>query len=145
MKALVLDASAALAACIPGEADSAAAERLLEAGLSEEGPALVTPDLFLVECASALRKAVIRGRLGGAAAADALGALATAVGDGIPSSVLVAEALTLALRENVSLYDAMYVALAVRIGAPLVTADRSLARALRGRGFDVRVLGEAVS
>jgi predicted nucleic acid-binding protein len=145
VKALVLDASAALAACIPGEADSAAAGRLLDASLSEDGPALVTPDLFLVECASALRKAVLRGRIGGATASDALGALAVAVGDGIPASVLVAQALSLARRENVSLYDAMYVALAERVGAPLVTADRRLARALRGRGFDVRVLGEVWS
>lgn len=43
------------------------------------------------------------------------------------------------LRENVSAYDATYVALAERLGAALLTADRKLARAVRRMGV-VRVL-----
>lgn len=34
------------------------------------------------------------------------------------------------LRQNVSFYDALYVALAERLDCPLVTADRRIARAL---------------
>lgn len=36
-----------------------------------------------------------------------------------------------ALRENFSAYDATYVALAERMGAPLLTADQALIRAVR--------------
>jgi len=40
-------------------------------------------------------------------------------------------ARVLALRHNFSAYDATYVALAERLGAPLLTGDRALARAIQ--------------
>ncbi|MEK9602010.1 MAG: type II toxin-antitoxin system VapC family toxin, partial [Pontimonas sp.] len=45
----------------------------------------------------------------------------------VPFSVF--SPLTWALRHEVSLYDAAYVALAMALGVPLVTTDRKLARA----------------
>ena len=45
------------------------------------------------------------------------------------------------LRDHVSAYDGMYVALAADLGIPLITADEKLARAARGT-CDVRLLEE---
>jgi predicted nucleic acid-binding protein len=50
-------------------------------------------------------------------------------------------ARALELRENFSAYDAVYVALAERLDAGLLTADRALARAL-GDHTDVPALGQ---
>ncbi|MGH7335356.1 MAG: type II toxin-antitoxin system VapC family toxin [Candidatus Rokuibacteriota bacterium] len=46
-----------------------------------------------------------------------------------------------ALREAVTAYDACYTALAEALGAPFVTADQRLTRALRGIGADGIYLG----
>ncbi|MGH1550778.1 type II toxin-antitoxin system VapC family toxin [Leifsonia poae] len=45
------------------------------------------------------------------------------------------------LRDRVTAYDGMYVALAADLGVPLITSDRRLARAARGT-CDVRLLEE---
>ncbi len=45
------------------------------------------------------------------------------------SSFLLEKASTLALEHNLSLYDALYLALALLYGCPLVTADSALAKA----------------
>jgi len=47
----------------------------------------------------------------------------------------------IALAHDITAYVAVYVALSARLGAPLVTADERLARALAGAAFDVRWLG----
>lgn len=46
----------------------------------------------------------------------------------------------LALRENFTAYDGAYVALAELLGAPLLTADHSLRRALPGRTLPAQAL-----
>ena len=49
------------------------------------------------------------------------------------SAELVAVAADIAARHGLTLYDAAFAALAIRLGADLVTADRRLARAGAGR------------
>jgi predicted nucleic acid-binding protein len=47
----------------------------------------------------------------------------------------------LELRENFSVYDGVYVALAERLNATLVTADQALARAIASH-VDIEVIGQ---
>ena len=48
-----------------------------------------------------------------------------------------ADALQVALDHGISAYDAMYVALSLSTGLPLVTADDRLVRTLSGSGYDL--------
>lgn len=50
---------------------------------------------------------------------------------------LIAPALDLALAHEMTLYDALYAALAKREAAPLVTADKTLAQKAETAGVDV--------
>jgi predicted nucleic acid-binding protein len=49
-----------------------------------------------------------------------------------------------ALRHNLSIYDAPYVAIAIRFSAPLLTADQRLARAAHSAGATVQALPKTV-
>jgi predicted nucleic acid-binding protein len=88
---------------------------------------LVAPALITAETANGLAKEV---RFAGldvrAAAALMRDALALPI-ELVPDSTLAVDALQFAKELDLSAYDAMYVALAERLGAPLVTADRRLA------------------
>ena len=114
---IVVDASAAVAALLnAGPARTA---------LSDE--AVHAPHLIDSEVAQALRRLVLRGLLGadgGWAALDSwrrLGIVRHSVG-GLLDRVWE-------LRENVSAYDASYLALAEALGCSLLTADARLGRA----------------
>ena len=54
--------------------------------------------------------------------------------------MLLGEAWT--MRENVSFYDALYVALAKLLGTPLLTFDGRLARAASKLGVETELLAE---
>lgn len=102
------------------------------------------PDLIYGECASALAKYV---RLKGLSAAEARKSLNALVGLGlvaVPTVELVNDALDVALRYQVTGYDACYVVLAGRLKIPLVTADERLFNALMGAGYDLRLLSQLV-
>ncbi len=89
---------------------------------------LAAPALLDLEVASALRRAVHQRRLEIDEADAAIRGLTTLPGLRrflhVPLLPRVWE-----LRDNISTYDASYVALAEALGIPLVTADRRLARA----------------
>lgn len=110
--------------------------------LSDPHVALDVPDLFFVECANVLWKKVRRGEY---LADDAVGDLAD-LRDIEPSIVstadLVERAFLIANAEDISAYDACYVALADSLAVPLVTADDRLAAKLAGTGHRVLTLGE---
>lgn len=90
---------------------------------------LHAPSLCDVELTAVLSRGLLTRRLGGARARDALADYLDLplVRHGHRSLL----ARILELRDNFSAYDAAYVALAEDLGAELLTADRSLARAAR--------------
>ena len=116
----VVDASVVVAALIDTGPTGTWAEAYLEAG------ALAAPHLMLVEAANILRRAVvardISGDIGSIAHADLL-ALRVDLFPYEPFASRVWD-----LRENLTAYDAWYVALAESLDAELGTLDRRLAR-----------------
>lgn len=101
---------------------------------------LGAPDLLLVEVANALRRKVVAGEAPASVAHPIIDALRD--DDAIrlePTPRLVPRALDLSLGIRHPLADCVYVALAEERGAPLLTADERLARAVRLGGLDVEV------
>lgn len=100
---------------------------------------LHVPALCDVEISAALRRALLAGAMDERRALDAiddyLDLPITTHGHGALVRRIVA------LRQNFSAYDATYVALAERIGAALLTADRALLRAVRRHAL-VEVMGD---
>lgn len=97
------------------------------ARLIPSGAAWDVPDHFVVEAAAVLRRWELAGRLTPDQAAGALGRLIRWRGNRYPLTPLLQEAW--ALRANLVIADALYVVLAVRLGAPLLTDDQKLAKA----------------
>ena len=85
------------------------------------------PHLIDAEVGSVLRRRSSAGHIAVDVAAGALRALGLLVGERYPHGPLATAAW--ALRDNVTYYDALYVALAARLGYPLLTVDARLARA----------------
>jgi len=128
-KICVVDASVVLKWFLP-EADSAAADYLLEEFLNDEVE-LLAPDLMLVETANALWKRVmIRKELSADEATLIYRDLLTLPFSFIASGTVADAALQVALKHNHSVYDALYCALAIDRRCDFVTADRTLANKL---------------
>jgi predicted nucleic acid-binding protein len=118
---LVLDASvAAIAVAESGPKGDAARARLA-------GTVLHAPHLVDAEVGSVLRRTAAAKLITSDQAARSLRMLAHLVSERYPHGPLTRQAW--ALRHNVSFYDALYVALAARLGVPLLTADVRLAHA----------------
>jgi predicted nucleic acid-binding protein len=129
----VLDSSVALAWCFEDET-SAAADRVLD--LLESAEAIV-PAIWPAEVGNALLAGERRRRISGAGVARSLTLLRSLnirLDDADPR-MQVDTWVTLARAQKLSVYDAAYLAVAVREGLPLATLDRSLARAARGMGL----------
>lgn len=88
---------------------------------------LVAPAHMKLEAVSAWRKHSLRGTLSEQSTRDALGALRRLDVREVPIEPLLERAWE--LRENLSVADAAYVALAERLHAPLITSDARLTRA----------------
>lgn len=123
---IVTDASAVLELLLARPA--AAAIRDVLAGHSE----VHVPEHFHVEVLSVLRRYAIRRELSERRAAVALAALAELRAIRYPVMEL-ADAIW-DLRENLTAYDAPYLALARRLDVDLLTLDGGLADAARGDG-----------
>jgi predicted nucleic acid-binding protein len=108
----------------PGEART-----LLAAAEVDDGIELWAPDLVYTESASALRKFVLRGELPLADAAVGIDRIVRLPLTIAGAATLLRDAWT--LRENLTMYDACYVALTRRLGGTFITADAALARAVR--------------
>lgn len=118
----VLDASALVLALI-GKTDAAN-------GLRRRLPMLRrhAPHLIDAEVGNVLRRHEQSGRISAREASAALGAGRALIDYRYPHAAALME-LAWTWRANVSFYDALYVALAVRLGVPLITADARLSRA----------------
>ena len=95
--------------------------------LLDEADALFAPELIDLEVANLLRKSVLRHERDPVEAGAILAAWATNDVMRFPHAPYLDTIW--ALRENITTYDAAYVALAIHLGATLLTADRRLAAA----------------
>jgi predicted nucleic acid-binding protein len=128
---IVLDASVAATAVSDDGGDGRRALDVMS------GARVVAPELVDLEVVSAVRAAVRAGQMTLRRALQAVEELALLPIQRVSHVPLLHRIWE--LRENVSAYEAAYVALAESIGAPLVTADQRLARA-PGLRCEVRVL-----
>lgn len=119
---IVLDASAAVEMLLQTAAGRPLAERLLASDIS-----LHAPHLLDVEVTQVLRRFVARGELAPDRGRQALQDLADLPLERYPHDLLLPRAWE--LRENLTAYDAVYVALAEALGATLLTADGRISRA----------------
>jgi predicted nucleic acid-binding protein len=122
---------------------SAAVDYLLGAGAADQvegllasGPA-TAPDVLVFEVLAVLRRAVGRRELTQSRARSAVDDLGDLSVDLFPALPLRARAWE--LRRNMTVADALFVALAEALREPLATRDRSLAKAA-ARHSDVEVI-----
>lgn len=125
---LVVDTSAVLAALVGSPANEALNDRLRADG------DLHAPHLIDVEALHALRRLVRRGDLSLERALAARQDLRDLTIIRYPHVALVDRMWE--LRENLTAYDAAFVALSEALGVPLVTADARVARA-PGHGAEI--------
>jgi predicted nucleic acid-binding protein len=103
---------------------------------------LWAPHLVDAEVGHALRRGVRRGEIAGDAARAALDDLMAMPLRRVRHRELIPRAWE--LRENVSFYDALYIALAELLGQPLITFDGRLAKATGVRA-EIELLAEGPS
>ena len=129
---IVVDAS------VTTEAISGLDERNLEAARRLIHGPLCAPQLLDIEVVSALRSMLRRSEIAEAVAQRALRRLTSLPIARLPHGPLVQRCWE--LRDNLSIYDAAYVALAEIMGATLLTSDQRLARS-PGIRCDVELFG----
>lgn len=118
---IVVDASVVVSALVSSDAAGHWAEGILF------GCELAAPHLMLIEAANMLRRAQLAGAISLPEAELAHEDLIELSVEFVPHAPLAARASE--LRENLSIYDASYVALAEELAVPLATLDRRLTRA----------------
>ncbi|MEO0422573.1 MAG: type II toxin-antitoxin system VapC family toxin [Pseudomonadota bacterium] len=116
---LVIDASVVVAALVDNGGQGTWAEAILAQG------ELVAPELLVVEVSNVLRRLARSGSVSSEQADDAQAALIELPVKLAPLHPLLERIWE--LRDNVTAYDACYVAIAERLSAPLATLDRRLA------------------
>lgn len=124
------------------EPDSPIAERLFLILADNPSARFYVPDLFFIECGNILWKYVRRFQYPVNDALNDIRDLRDLALDVISTADLLPEAFEIAVRHDITAYDACYVALANALAVPLVTADRKLANRVLSEGFDVRVLAD---
>jgi len=133
MKKVVVDASVALKWYVP-EIHSAAAARLLNPEI-----VLCAPDLIGPEFGNILWKKVRRAEITRDEAAEMLNAFGALPLEIRPSSSLLPAAFELAVEFGRSVYDSLYLALAVAEDCALVTADAKFHAVLAASPLAVHV------
>lgn len=135
MTARVVDSSVAIKWYVP---EDLAAEALR---VRDGGVPLHAPDFLEVEVAAILWKKIRRGEMT-RAVADSIRADLVALGiiTFHPTRPLVPAAFDLADRTGRTVYDCLYLALAVQLGGVMVTGDDRLVNALTGSAWAGSVL-----
>jgi predicted nucleic acid-binding protein len=126
VKPLVVDASVAAKWFLP-EPDAAAAQRLLSGRY-----ALMAPDLLWTEVASVVWKNARRKVITSAEAERIIEQALSFPVETHPCEPLLPDAMNLALAHDRTVYDSLYLALAIRESAVTVTEDAKLVRSLAG-------------
>ena len=141
MTICVVDANVAAKWLLPaaGEGLLDQANRLVALHVRRELQ-LLAPDLIEAEIGNVLWKAVRRNRISQPEAENSLRRFTALAIQIVPTSNLLGQALQIALACNRSVYDSLYVALALATKTELITADERLVNALGSR-FPVRWLG----
>jgi predicted nucleic acid-binding protein len=125
MTAIVIDASAVGAALLPDESDIVGALVLKLSG----GCDFVEPPHWPIELMSLILRASRRGRITPGERDEARTSASEIIEfANIDSAVGAVRALELAVKHNMSIYDAAYLALAQRRRLPLLTKDTNLLR-----------------
>jgi predicted nucleic acid-binding protein len=127
METLIVDASVAIKWVVEEQGSAAAVALRSRARLA-------APELLVPECANILWKKVQRGELTSDEAALAARLLERSGVRLIPMAGLLEPITRLALELSHPAYDCAYLAVAIREGARLVTADSRLLRLLAERG-----------
>lgn len=136
----VVDTSALVKYVLP-EQDSSVAERLI--ALHRTGVVdLIAPQYILVESANVLWKQLQRRNLLSEEAAASFAALRNLSIRLVPDAELVESALTIAADNGITVYDALFCALAVRESVPLITSDHALVRRVAGSAVHATLLSD---
>lgn len=122
MSIFVVDASLVVKWFVP-EIHSEAAQRWLAS--SHE---YVAPDLLFPEAGNAVWKKARRGELTADDARRLIADLERVAVETVASRTLLSDAVAVAIKADITVYDATYLALAVRLDTEVVTGDERLAR-----------------
>ncbi len=141
MSLIVVDASVAAKWFLPAKDESFADEAMeLFRGYAHGENRFIVPDLFWAELGNLLWKAIRQGRCSKRMAETALASLHEQKLPTTSSIILLDMAFRIATAFDRTVYDALYVALAVHSKAYLITADERLANSLAAH-FPVKWLG----
>lgn len=138
MTAIVVDASVVIKWFVP-ELGSEAAQRMLQ-----QDHEYLAPDLLFAEIGNVVWKKVRKGELTEKDGLGLINDLSTASIESVPTPELVADAYALAVASGRTVYDALYLALAIRLKTLFVTADERLFNALANipmTAAHIRLLG----
>jgi len=138
----VVDASVGIKLFL-NEDDSELVADLFHDHLQHPAAQLVAvPGFFYIECACVLRKAVRAGKYDVIQARRDLDDLEHMRLHTASTISLCGEAFEISSIYGASVYDASYVALANRLGIPLLTADERLINCLAGSPFQLQTITE---
>jgi len=141
LTALVLDASVAVKWVLPSAKETLTTESLQLLKLYIDGAVnFIVPDIFWAEVGNVLWKGVRQRRWPQALAERAVRDVRDRGFFTVSSLGLLPEAIKIAFAHDRSVYDCLYVALAIQYKIEMITADERLANALAAR-LPVKWLG----
>jgi predicted nucleic acid-binding protein len=103
---------------------------------------LLAPDFALTECANVLGRYARRTGTPQEDMQEAFQILCQLGVEEVGHRALVEEALTFAMQHDRSVYDVLYLVLALREGVSLITADERFVNALKSKSFPLILLSE---
>lgn len=131
MKKYIVDSSTTLKWIFDDEEDVDVARKLLLQYLSGT-IVLITPSLWLVEVANAIKSATLSGRITGKKGQSLLELILEAKPNIIPLDNYVETAFETACKYKISVYDSLYLVIALENEIPFVTSDNRLCFQLKG-------------